>query len=976
MSGVQVGDEVVAAAARPDPHGEIVAAILVSHDGARWLPAVIEGLQTQTRPLDQVVVVDTTSRDESPALLEAAFGPVRTAPGSTGYPVAVRLGLEQVDPRASWIWLLHDDANPDPGALEALLAAAADHPEASILGPKLREWPSLRRLLELGVTISGTGRRETGLERGEYDQGQHDDVRRVLAVNTAGMLVRRDVLEQLGGFDEQLPVFGNDLDFGWRAAAAGHQTLIVPQAVVFHAEAAHRGVRTTPLTGRHTHYQERRAALYTLVVNGRARALPLQIVRLTLGTLLRVLGFLLVRSVGEALDELAALVSLMSSPRQVLAARRERQGRVTASPQQVRRLLAPAWLPYRHGLDALSDLAAAATNQAADVAERRRAVAAELDPASFAARRPVVTDDDEMPEADSGLVARFLTNPVAVLMALLVVVAVVAARPAFGPVSGGGLSPAPDSVWSWWRLHLESWHPLGAGTDVPAPAYLLPLTLLATLLGASPTAAVSAVLVAAVPVGLWGAWRFLRVAGRLVSPRGTPRWMLLAGSATYALVPAGSGAWGDGRLGTVASAALLPWLAHAALGFADPDGDRRRRAAWRAGLLLTVVTAATPVAWLFALVLGAVVTAAGLAIVPGAVRTRSTWSPPATALLVPVVLLLPWWLPAVLRDSAESLLLDTGRLPAPTVDGLDLLAGRLGDLGAPVWIGVAPLLLALVALVPRATRIPVLVCWIAATVAAVLALALSATTLDLAAISVAPGVSFLVVALQGALVAAAVLGGMGVAAARSSVHRRSRQPVLVAAVVLAAIGALAPLLTLGWWAVGSDDDLAGSEDSGIPAYMVQRSELGPAHGILVVRGDVETGLTYVVRRGDGITLGEDEILDTVTEDRDFTAQVRALASRPTPSVVDTLADAGIEYVVLPAPADGDVAASLDATGGLVQASAEDRATRAWQINRELADDVADGPRSWLRLVLLLVQGLGIVVVVVLCAPTADRSRSR
>ena len=89
------------------------------------------------------------------------------------------------------MWILHDDANPDPGALEALLAAAADDPRADILGPKLREWPSLRRLLELGVTISGTGRRETGLERGEYDQGQHDDVRQVLAVNTAGMLVRR-----------------------------------------------------------------------------------------------------------------------------------------------------------------------------------------------------------------------------------------------------------------------------------------------------------------------------------------------------------------------------------------------------------------------------------------------------------------------------------------------------------------------------------------------------------------------------------------------------------------------------------------------------------------------------------------------------------------------------------------------------------------------------------------------------------------
>jgi GT2 family glycosyltransferase len=290
-----------------------VAALIVSHDGARWLPAVIDGLGEQRTPVDAVVAVDTTSRDESSELLRQAFGCIVEAPGSTSFPDAVTLGLEHVGD-CEWVWLLHDDSRPAPEALEALLAAAEANPDADILGPKLREWPSLRRLLELGVTISGTGRRETGLERGEFDQGQHDDIRTVLAVNTAGMLVRRSVLEELGGFDPQLPIFGNDIDFGWRAAAAGHRTIVVPQAVVFHAEAAHRGVRRTPITGRHTHYQERRAALYTLLVNAPAKWLPFQVLRLGLGTLIRMVGFLLVRQVGQSLDELAALVSLYSAP--------------------------------------------------------------------------------------------------------------------------------------------------------------------------------------------------------------------------------------------------------------------------------------------------------------------------------------------------------------------------------------------------------------------------------------------------------------------------------------------------------------------------------------------------------------------------------------------------------------------------------------------------------------------------------------
>lgn len=929
---------------------------------------MIDGLRAQRTPVDDVVVVDTTSRDGSADLLHDAFGAVVTAPGSTSFPAAVGLGLDELRERGStseWIWILHDDANPDPGALAALLAAAAADPEVDVLGPKLREWPSLRRLLELGVTISGTGRRLTGLERGEYDQGQHDEIRDVLAVNTAGMLVRRRVLEELGGLDPQLPIFGNDIDFGWRAAMAGHRTVVVPDAVVFHAEAAHRGLRRTPLTGRHTHYQERRAALYTLLVNARRRSLLWLTVRLAFGTLLRMIGFLLVRAVGEALDDLAALLSIYAHPGEVRAARRARRARGPLLEERARPLLAPWWLPYRHGLDFLGDLVTAATNQAQDVAERRRIAAAQHAPASTVARPR--TEEDELAE-DTGAVARFLTNPVALALAVIVLAALVGAREAVGSVAGGGLSPTPSGVSDWWRLQTETWHPLGTGTAVPAPPYLLPLALLATLLGGSPSAAVSVVLVLAVPVGLWGAWRFLRVVGRLVTPTGAPRWALLWGSATWALVPVASGGWGDGRLGVVVVAALLPWLAHAALGFADPDADHRWRAAWRTGLLLAVGTSFAPVLWLFAVLLGLVVLAAAFAIVRGAGRDRSVWGPPATAVGLVPLLLAPWWIPAIQRGAAEALLLDVGRLPGPDVDGLGLVTGRLGDLGAPWWLGVVLAVLAVLALVPRATRIPVLVCWVVAAVAAVLAAVLGTVTVSMAATSADAGLGALVVVLQGALVVAVTTGAIAAGQGDATWRR-------VAAVGLALVAAAVPVGGLAWWFAGSDPALADGIDTDIPVYMVQSSESGAAHGILVVRGSVDDGLTYTVRRGDGVTLGEDEILDLTGADTSFTAEVRELVSRPTPGVIDRLGRSGIEYVVLPSPADGDVAAVLDAAAGLVQASAEDRTTRAWQVDRPLDSSALEGPTSWLRVLLLVAQGVAVVVVAVLCLPTTSRRRS-
>ncbi len=99
-------------------------------------------------------------------------------------------------------------------------------------------WPRDRELLEVGVTTSLGGRRDTGIENGELDQGQHDQPRNVLAVSSAGMLVRRDVWESLRGFDPRLPMFRDDIDFGWRASRAGFKVGVAP------------GCRRVPRAGR------------------------------------------------------------------------------------------------------------------------------------------------------------------------------------------------------------------------------------------------------------------------------------------------------------------------------------------------------------------------------------------------------------------------------------------------------------------------------------------------------------------------------------------------------------------------------------------------------------------------------------------------------------------------------------------------------------------------------------------------------
>ena len=212
----------------PEFPRHVVTAVLVAHDGSRWLSEAIAALAGQERPVQNAITADTGSADDSAALLAESFGQDRVLhlARRTSFGTAVEEAARTAgvltpddlpylkrpsgwDPVTStwrdaaydmpelphgepvqWLWLLHDDCAPEPDALLELLRVADASPSTAIVGPKLRSWYDRRQLLEVGVSIANSGRRWTGLERREHDQGQHDQVRPVLSVSSAGMLIR------------------------------------------------------------------------------------------------------------------------------------------------------------------------------------------------------------------------------------------------------------------------------------------------------------------------------------------------------------------------------------------------------------------------------------------------------------------------------------------------------------------------------------------------------------------------------------------------------------------------------------------------------------------------------------------------------------------------------------------------------------------------------------------------------------------
>ncbi|MFS0705485.1 glycosyltransferase, partial [Cellulomonas sp. 179-A 9B4 NHS] len=240
-----------------------VTAVVVTHGRTGYLATTLRALATQTRRPFRVLLVDVAERapgapdPQLGALLDDAFAatpaPVPrlatvSAPGARSFGDAVVTGLallaEAVDERpTAWLWLLHDDSAPAPAALAQLVKTVGHAPSVAVAGCKQRTWTEPERLLEVGLRTTRSGRRVTDVEAGELDQGQHDGRTDVLGVGVAGALVRRDVWDALGGTDAALGPFGDGLDLSRRARLAGHRVVVVPTAVVRHAQAAYHGLR-------------------------------------------------------------------------------------------------------------------------------------------------------------------------------------------------------------------------------------------------------------------------------------------------------------------------------------------------------------------------------------------------------------------------------------------------------------------------------------------------------------------------------------------------------------------------------------------------------------------------------------------------------------------------------------------------------------------------------------------------------------
>jgi N-acetylglucosaminyl-diphospho-decaprenol L-rhamnosyltransferase len=212
-----------------------VAGVVVTHGPDKDLPSCLEALAPQ---VDELVVVANPPPPETEARVIVNERPLSFAAN-------VNRGVAATE--APFVVVANPDTEAEPCAIATLREFAEAHSRAGIIGPRLvfpdgrpqssrRRWP----------TVSGTLVRRTPLRRilGRTQRAHYgldeDPIESVPADWLLGafLLLRREMLIELGGFDERFRLYGEEIDLAYRAAKAGWERWYVPEAVVRHRHAA------------------------------------------------------------------------------------------------------------------------------------------------------------------------------------------------------------------------------------------------------------------------------------------------------------------------------------------------------------------------------------------------------------------------------------------------------------------------------------------------------------------------------------------------------------------------------------------------------------------------------------------------------------------------------------------------------------------------------------------------------------------
>ena len=424
-----------------------------------------------------------------------------------------------------WLWFVHDDSEPKPNALEELIRVAENSESIAQIGPMQLSVNNPREISQLGLTLSRFGE-IVNPNKGQLDQSQHDKVQDVLAIGTSGMLVRTDVLSEVGGLNDRVATLAADIDLSIRIRRHGYRVVVAPRAKVVHAGLTMAGKRKKKWTGGSIRTGLRKASIQLHLTHDPLPSALLYWLLLPLLTFYRMFWRLAQKRPGYLWSELrAGFWGFVTIPKRL--ATRTGRGRLSL---KVLKPLRASW------------------NE--EVKHRRQAMDADESANSLAAF--------ERGEHENQATSRPKTFTAGGGWLIFAGLLILSWRqfPLSEALAGGSALPLSGDWFDIFARAGASWQPIGQGFIAPSNPFNWVLLALSSLTFWAPNLSLVALIWLARSLAFTSAWTALSL---LTSKN----WQKNIGALLYALLPAFTASISLGEYPALVTAIVAPWLVFA-----------------------------------------------------------------------------------------------------------------------------------------------------------------------------------------------------------------------------------------------------------------------------------------------------------------------------------------------------------------------------------------------------------------------------
>jgi GT2 family glycosyltransferase len=217
----------------------LVAVVVLNWNKAAMTASCIAAVARMTYPRLLTLVVDNGSDPGSLGPLEQSDTPFELIrnPRNLGFTGGVNIGIRRaLETDAAYIWLLNNDALPEADTLSHMIPILEADRGIGMASPVVRNSDAHDAEDFCGGLWNGQTT-ETTADLAIYQQWQRDAPERIWLVGTA-LLMRRQLVEAIGLYDERFFAYWEDTDYSLRALAAGYRNIVVAGAVVRHAAGA------------------------------------------------------------------------------------------------------------------------------------------------------------------------------------------------------------------------------------------------------------------------------------------------------------------------------------------------------------------------------------------------------------------------------------------------------------------------------------------------------------------------------------------------------------------------------------------------------------------------------------------------------------------------------------------------------------------------------------------------------------------